>query len=144
VIDGRGGEVAFLVARTIAEIVFLAAGVPTAFIGIDEIKTVLGLGVKTNAIEDEEFRLGTEKGLIGDAAIFQVSLGTDGDLTGIAWGGFVRYGIANITDKPKRGRNPKRIHESRIGMGHEQHVQLMNRLPAADGAAVKAESFFER
>ena len=41
VIHRRSREVAFLVARTIAEVVLLAAGVPAALIGIDVVEAVL-------------------------------------------------------------------------------------------------------
>ena len=40
VIGGRHREIAFLVARTIAEIVFLAAGIPAAFFGVNEVEAL--------------------------------------------------------------------------------------------------------
>ena len=84
VIGGRDGEVAFLVARPVAEVVLFAARVPAAFIGIDEVEAVLRLGIEANAIEDEELGFGAEEGLVGDAAAPQVHLGLDGDPARIA------------------------------------------------------------
>ena len=53
-------KVAFLVARTIAQVVLLAAGIPTALLGIDVVIAGVGGLVEANIVEDEELRLGAE------------------------------------------------------------------------------------
>ena len=142
-IDGRGGEVAFLEARAIAQVVLVAAAVPASFVRIDVEEAVLRRGIEANAIEDEELRFGAEESLVGDASLFQVRLGADGDLPGIARVGLVRDGVADVADQHQRGRVAERIHEGGVGIGHQQHVRFVDRLPPADGTAVKAESILE-
>ena len=44
----------------------------------------------------------------------------------------------------QRRRIAEGIHEGGVGIGHEQHVGFMNRLPAANGAAVEAKALLER
>ncbi len=67
VVGGRHREVAFLVARTVAEVVLLAAGIPAPLLGVDEVEAVLLALVETHVVEDEELRLGAEVSGVGDA-----------------------------------------------------------------------------
>jgi hypothetical protein len=143
VVDGRGGEVAFLESRAIAQVVLGTAAVPASFVGIDVEEAVLWRCIEANAVEDEELRFGPEESLVGDAGLFQVRFGANGDLPGIARVGFVRDGVANVADQYQRGRVAERIHEGGVGIGQQQHVRFVDRLPPADGAAVEAESFLE-
>ena len=54
VVGRRDREVAFLVARTIAEIVVLAAGVPAAFFRVDEVIAGMLVLIETDVVENEE------------------------------------------------------------------------------------------
>ena len=74
-IGGRHREVAFLVARPVAEIVLAAAGVPAAFLGIDEVEAGVLVLVEADVVEDEELGFGAEVSRVGDAAVLQVQLG---------------------------------------------------------------------
>src|ERR1035441_3127951 len=67
VIGGCHGEVAFAVARAVAEIVLFPARVPAAFFGVDEIKAVLLALVEAHVVEYEKFRLGAEIGGVGNS-----------------------------------------------------------------------------
>ncbi len=64
---GRNREVAFFVAGLVAEVAAFLAAVPGAFRRLDVVVAGVLIGVVTDAIEDEEFRLGTEVRGIGDA-----------------------------------------------------------------------------
>ena len=75
-IGGRNGEVAFLVARPIAKVRAFLAGIPAAFVGIDEIITVLVVGIEAHAIEDEKFGFGAEEMCIRDR--WTIGFGADG------------------------------------------------------------------
>jgi hypothetical protein len=75
----RAGEVAFLVARLVAEVgEFFAAGVPDAFDGIDGVEGLVAARGVADVVEDEEFRLGTEVGGVGNAGRLQVGFGLPG------------------------------------------------------------------
>src|ERR1700694_3995405 len=75
----RDREISFLVARTVAEVVGLAAGVPAALLGIDEIVAGVLILIETDAVEDEEFGLGAKVSGVCDAAVVEVQLGLAGD-----------------------------------------------------------------
>ena len=60
-IGGRYREIAFLVARPVSKIVLLAARIPPAFFGVDEIEAGVLVLIEPDVVEDEEFRLGAEK-----------------------------------------------------------------------------------
>src|SRR5260370_21466496 len=74
VIGGRDREVAFLVARAVTEVVALAAGIPAAFLGVDEIEAGVLILVEANIVEDEEFGFRAEKGGVAYSAVLQVQL----------------------------------------------------------------------
>ena len=61
-------EVTFFVADLVTQVGhFLPAGVPDRFLGIDAVESAVALGIKLHVVEDEELRLGSEYGAIGDA-----------------------------------------------------------------------------
>ena len=90
-----------------------AARVPAAFIRIDVIKTVLRLGVETNAIEDEELGFGAEKSLVGNLGGSQVRLGLQRNLARVARVGLASAGLEGaiaptfrgLAMRPRRKRN---------------------------------------
>ena len=71
----RNREIAFLVARPVAQIVVLAARVPAAFFGVDEVKAGVRVLVETDVVEDEKLGFGAEKRRVADAGILQVQFG---------------------------------------------------------------------
>ena len=83
-IGGRHREVAFLVARPVAQVVLLAAGIPAAFFGVDEVEAGVLVLVEADVVEDEELGFGAEVRGIADAAVLQIQLGLLGDPARIA------------------------------------------------------------
>src|SRR5579884_1484643 len=75
VIGRRNREVAFFIARSIAEVVLLAAGIPAAFFSVDEVKAGVLVLIEPHVVEDEELGFSAEKGGIGDSAVLQIHLG---------------------------------------------------------------------
>ena len=84
VIGGRNREIAFFVARPVAEIVVLAAGIPAAFFGVDEVEAGMRVLIEADVVEDEELGFGAEIGGVGEAGVLQIHLGLLGDPAGIA------------------------------------------------------------
>ena len=68
VIGGRNREIAFLVARPVAEVVLLAAGIPAAFFGVDEVEAGVRVLIEADVVEDEELGFRAEVGRVGEAA----------------------------------------------------------------------------
>src|ERR1039458_1574201 len=62
VVGRRHREVAFLVARAVAQVVLAAARVPTPFLGVDKVKTAVLILVETDVIENEELGFRAEIG----------------------------------------------------------------------------------
>ena len=84
VVGGRNREIAFLVARTVAQIVFHAARVPAAFFGVDEVEAVLLALIEAHVVEDEELGFGAEVGRVRQSGRAQVHLRLLGDVARIA------------------------------------------------------------
>ena len=59
-IGGRNREVAFLVARPVAEVVLLAARIPAAFLGVDEVEAGVLVLIEADVVENEELGFGAE------------------------------------------------------------------------------------
>ena len=81
-IGGRHREVAFLVARLVAQIVLLAAGVPSAFFGVDEVEARVCVLVEADVVENEELSFRAKVSGVGDAGVLQVHLRFLGDQRG--------------------------------------------------------------
>ena len=75
VIGRRNREIAFLVARTVAQVVLLAARIPAALFGVDEIETGVGVLIEADVVEDEELGFRAEVCGVAEAAILQEELG---------------------------------------------------------------------
>src|ERR1039458_3580306 len=58
VIRGRHREVAFLIARPVAQVVFLAARIPAALFGVDEIEAAMLVLVEAYVVENEKLGFG--------------------------------------------------------------------------------------
>ena len=141
-IGGRNREIAFLVARPVAEVVLLAAGIPAAFFGVDEVEAGVLVLIEADVVEDEELGFGAEVGGVGEAAVLQVHLGFLGDPARVALVVLARDGIDHVAGHHQRRDFGERIHERGGRIGNQQHVALIDRRPAAD-ATVQAEAFFE-
>ncbi len=118
VVGGRHREVAFLVARTVAEIVFLAAGVPAALFGVDEVEAEVLALIEADIVEDEELQLGAEVDGIGDAGGVQVHLRFLGDVARVAVVTLLGDRILNVGDHHQGGNFGERIEP--IGRRHPE------------------------
>ncbi len=142
---GRGNrEIAFLVARPVAQVIVFAAGVPAAFFGIDEIETAVLVLIEANIVEDEELGLGSKVGGIGNTAVFELQFRLLGDPARIAVVVLARNGVDDVAEHDQCPGLRERIHEGSGGIGNDEHVALVNRRPAADAGAVDSEAIFKR
>jgi hypothetical protein len=73
VIGGRHREVAFLVARPVAQVVLLAARIPAALFGVDEVEAGMLVLVEADVVENEELGFGAEKRGIATPLFFRYS-----------------------------------------------------------------------
>ncbi len=73
-----------------------------------------------------------------DARALQVDLGTLGDGAGIALITLTGGGLNDVAADNEGGFIRKRIENGRVGLGQENHVGLVDALPAGDRGAIKS------
>ena len=110
VIGRRHREIAFLVARTVAQIVLFAAGVPAAFFRVDEVEAVLLALIEADVVEDEKLGFGAEVGGVGHAGGGQIHLRLFRDVARIAVVALLGDGIDDVADHDQRWNFGERIH----------------------------------
>ena len=100
--------------------------------------------VEADVVEDEKLGFGAEKGRVGQLGAQQIGLGALGDAAGVAEIGLAGDGVFDRTDQRQggggHGTGPM---TAVVGSGHDEHVGLVDFLPAANGRAVEAEAVFE-
>ena len=77
-IGRRNREIAFFVARPVAQIVVLAAGIPAALLGVDEVEAGVRVLIEADVVEDEKLGFRAEIRGIGEAGVLQIQLGLCG------------------------------------------------------------------
>jgi hypothetical protein len=142
-IGRRHREVAFLVPRTVPEVVLLAAGIPAALFGVDEIVALVLILIEADVIENEELGFGAEVGGVGEAAVLEKHLGLLGDPAGVALVALLGDRIFHVADHHQGGGLGERIHDGRVRIGDQEHIALVDRRPTADARSIHAEAFFE-
>ena len=144
-IGGRHREIAFLEPDLVTQVSRLLdpARVPPALGRIDMVVALVLVLVVADVVENEEFALGAEIRDFCQARLLQVGLGLAGDIARVA--GIVLAGdrIADIADHHEGLRLQEGIDEGRVGHGLDEHVALVDRLPAPDARAVEAEALLE-
>ena len=139
----RHREVAFLVARLVAEVDALLAAVPVALVRLDVVVARVLVGVVADAVEDEELGLGTEVGGVADAGRLEVRLGLARDVARVARVVGAGDRIRDVADQLRRRILGERIHHRGVGIGNHQHVAVVDRLPSANRRSVEAEALIE-
>ena len=143
VIGRRNREVPFLVARPVAEVVLLAATVPTALVGVDEVVAGVLVLIEPDVVEDEELGFGPEKACVREAGVLQVQLGLLGDPARVALVMLARDRVDCVGDHDQRRRLAERIHDGSGRVGNEQHVAFVDGRPRTNAGAVEAVAFLE-
>ena len=122
----------------------LPPAVPFRLGGIDVVVALVGVLVEADIVEDEELRLRPDEAGIGDPGALEIIDRLAGDVARIA--GVVLAGdrILDVADHRQRGEGREGIDDRRVGLGDEEHVTLVDALPAAEARAVEAEAVAER
>ena len=143
-VGGGHGEVAFLVAKLVAEVgLFVAAGVPGPFDRIDEVVAGMLVLIVADVVEDEELQFRAEVGDVGDAGRFHVVDRLAGHVARIARVVFLGERVLDVADHRQRDVLAKRIEEGGLRLRQHEHVGFVDGLPAANGGAVEAEPLLE-
>ena len=100
-------------------------------------------GGPLDVVEYEKFVFWSKVGDIGDAGCLQVSLGTLGNGTRIAFVTFAGSGLDHVTGNVHRGFVGKRVEYCSCCIRHQNHVGFIDALPAGDRGTVKHFTFGE-
>ncbi len=141
----RHREIALLEADVMAEIAafIVRVGVDRQLHRIELEAGVVRAGRVFHVVEDEELGLGPEIDRIADAQALDQAFGLSGDRARIAGVGLAGQRLQRIADQDHRRFREERVDAGALGVGHELHVGLVDRLPAGDGGAVEHDAFAE-
>ena len=117
VIGGRDREIAFFVARPVAQVMLRAARIPAALFGVDEVEAGMLVLIEADVIEDEELGFGAEIGGVGEAGILQIHLGLAGDPARVAVVVLARDRIDHVAQHHQRLGFVEGIDEGGVGSG---------------------------
>ena len=140
----RDREVALLGPDLVPEVrALLAPRIPVALDRVHLIEGVaLVLGV-AHVVEDEELGLGPEVAGVGQPRRPEVGLGLGGHVAGVAGIRLPRHGVAHVAVDVQGAVLAERVDHRRVGVGHEQHVGLLDLLESPDRRPVEPEALFE-
>ena len=132
-------EVATLDTRTVAEVATLvsALGIPAGLGGIDLAEATTDVGTPAHVVENEKLVFRTKEGGVADTGGFQIGLGATRQGARIPLVTLHGVGFDDITGQDQGRLLEKRIDGSSHGIGHQDHVRLLDALPAGDGRAVE-------
>ncbi len=142
---GADGEIALFELDLVSEVapLFLAGAVPWRLDGIDAVEAAAVAGVEADVVEDEEFRLRSKEGRIGEPGAGQVADGALGQGARAAVVGLAAAGLLDRADQAEGFLAVEGIDPGGAGIGHHRHVRFVDGLPAANGGSVKGQSFCE-
>ena len=145
-IDRRNREVAALDGRPVAHVAFrivLQVG-PGTFDAVDLEAGVVAAGAELDAVEDEELGLGADGYGVADAAGLDVGFAQLGGGARIAAVELSCRRLDDIAEHDQAWLGRERIHDRRGRIRHQDHVALVDRLPAGDGRSVEHDSVTKR
>ena len=111
---------------------FILAGVPAAFAGIDFVEGIIDVLSVAHIVEYEELRFRAEIARISLAAALEVGLGFLRNVAGVATIGLTGDRVSDVADQDQRRCRRKRIEESSRGIRDDKHVTFLNLLEAPD------------
>src|SRR5690606_3318415 len=138
-VDRRDGGVATLDPGAVAQVAVdeLLAGGPGGFLGGNFHEGAGHVGTEVYFVKDEELGLGAEERGIPKAGGFQVLLGALGDGAGVAVVALHGGGIDDVAPQDDGGLVKEGVDDGGVIVGHQDHVRLIDALPAGDGGAVE-------
>jgi len=141
---GRYGKVSFLMADFIAGVLSAArfTPIPLAFDTVHMVIAFVLILIEAHIIENEELRLGSKIGDIGDFGGPHVAFCFSGNVARIFGIVFAGYRVLNITGHHQRIGH-KGVHKGGIRLRHNQHVAFVNCFPATHRGAIETKTIFE-
>jgi hypothetical protein len=97
----------------------------------------------TEAVEDEELVFRPEKCLVGDPGRLEVCLGALGERARIALVALHRRRLDDVAAQVERGLLEERVEDRGRRVRHQDHVGLLDALPAGDRRTVEALAVLE-
>ncbi len=133
-VDRVGGEVAALRARTVAEIACFigSVGVRREFDGVEFEAGLVGIRGELHIVEDEEFRFRAEHDRVANTGRLEIGLCELRGAARVAGIGFARGRLQNVAEDGERRLCVERVDRRRRGVGQQNHVRLVDRLPAGN------------
>ena len=140
----RDREIAFLRADLVTEIwKFFALAVPMSLAAIDRVGRAVAGVAETHVVEDEKFRFRAEERGVGDARALQISFRFFRHAARIAIVRLARDRLDDRADETERRLGVENVDPRGRRVGDDEHVGGIDRFPAANARAVKAEAFGE-
>jgi hypothetical protein len=138
-VDRRYGEVAALDARAVPDVAVLEGvlGYPGRLLGVDRIAGAGHVGMPLDVVKDEELGLRSEERRVTDARGLEVLLGAQGHGARIALVALHRGRLDDVAAQDHGRVVGERVQHRGAVIGHEDHVRLVDALPAGDGGAVE-------
>ncbi len=118
----------------------LLAGHIGAFFGLELEEAAVHRHFVAHVVEDEELRLGTEERGVADAGALEMGLGMLGDRARVAAVVLAGQRLQHVADDDQRGLRGEGIERRGGEVGQQQHVGLVDRLPAGDRRAVEHDA----
>ena len=144
-IDRWHRKVAAFVANLVTKVgTLVLASVPLRLDAIQVEKAFVWLLIESHIVENEEFRFRAKERRVGDPCALQIRDGFSSHVARITAVILSRNRILNIANEVHRGQRRERILPGRIRLRHDQHVRLVNRLPATNTGTIEAQPVFER
>ena len=141
-VDRRHREISALDRRAMAGIAVgeLLGRAVGAFLGLDRVGGALHADAVAHVVEHEELGLGAEERLVGDAGRGQVLLRLLRHRARVAAIGLAGLRLEAVAEEDDRGLRRERIEHRGFAVRHQQHVALVDRLPAGDRGAVEHDA----
>jgi hypothetical protein len=99
---------------------------------------------EARVVEHEELGLGADHDGVADPGALDVRLGLLGGAARIAPIGLAGAGLVDIAEQDQARLGGERVHHRRIRVRHQDHVALVDHLPAGDRGAVEHDAVLER
>ncbi len=142
----RNREIAALHRDAVAVIAFreFLAGDIGAFLGIQLVHHRIHLHFVANVVEHEEFGFRAEIGGVAEAGGGEMLLGALGDRAGIAVIELASRGLDHVTEDDQLGLGGERVENGGRQVRLQDHVGLVDALPAGDRRTVEHDAFAQQ
>ena len=143
-VHGRDREIPLLVPGLEPEVrPLVGVGVPDALDGVDRVRRRVLVLVEADIVEDVELRLRPEVGGVGQAGRHEVLLRLLGHEPGVAGVGVAGHRVAHEAVEVEGLELAERVDDRGVGVGHEDHVRLLDLLEATDRRPVEPVALLE-